>query len=284
MHRDNLVVGCTTKPHDGLFYYSYEYAIALDCPLVIITHPDFEQSDYIDAINEKYTVCKNVVFDEDFFPADETCLLMGRSLLTVPYLNIDKYTDDQLMIMFLLFKCLIVVYSENHPEDYPKAVEYFKSKTYDLCDHEVYPNGVGDHFEKHINFSIYKDPVDDVQFEYLFLGTNKRYYDTVEKTIDKYLDYVDHGILVYDDKYTRRDLNNVYVPVNNLLGKFKTYVYTKDYFDPAPRLIQECKYYGKDIIYARDKNIVDGGSVYYERGIKCTSDGIETIRNIDINI
>ena len=253
---------CTSKPHDGLFYYSYEYSQYLNIPLIIITHPDFVPQDYIDSIEKKYTVVDNIIFDDY---EDGVSIVMGRSIITIPFLNIHKYSDDQNLLMHLLFKNCIVVYSENHPEDYPKAVEYFKSNTYDLCDHEVYPNGVGDHFEKHINFSIYKDPIDDVQFEYLFLGTNQRYYNTVEKTIDK---YADHGILVYDDKYTRRDLNNVYVPVNNLLGKFKTYVYTKDYFDPAPRLIQECKYYDKDIIYARDKNIVDGGSVYYKREIR----------------
>jgi len=260
-----LNIVCTSKPHDGLFYYSYEYSQYLNIPLIIITHPDFVPQDYINSIEKKYTVVGDIIFDDY---EDGVSIVMGRSIITIPFLTITKYSSDQKLLMHLLFKNCIVVYSENHPEDYPKAVEYFKSKTYDLCDHEVYPNGVGDHFEKHINFSIYKDPVDDVQFEYLFLGTNQRYYNTAEKIIKKYLNYVDHGILVYDNEYTSRDLNNVYVPVNNLLGKFKTYVYTKDYFDPAPRLIQECKYYGKDIIYARDKNIVDGGSIYFKREIQ----------------
>ena len=34
---------------------------------------------------------------------------------------------------------------------------------------------------------------------------------------------------------------------------------------PHPRIVQECKYFGKDMIYARDKNLVDGGSVYWNR-------------------
>ena len=61
--------------------------------------------------------------------------------------------------------------------------------------------------------------------------------------------------------------NNIFVPVKNLLGVFDTYVYTKETFDPAPRIIQECKYYGKEIIYHRDKSIVDGGSVYWKRQV-----------------
>jgi len=39
-------------------------------------------------------------------------------------------------------------------------------------------------------------------------------------------------------------------------------------FDPAPRIFQECKYFGKQVIYLRDKSIHDGGSVYWNRDIK----------------
>ena len=52
------------------------------------------------------------------------------------------------------------------------------------------------------------------------------------------------------------------------MSLFETYVYTKETFDPAPRIFQECKYYGKDVIYLRDKTIIDGGSVYWKREIK----------------
>ena len=56
----------------------------------------------------------------------------------------------------------------------------------------VYPNGKGEHFEKTINFEIYKNtsqtPNDSEIMEYLFLGTNDIYYDAVDKCIDKYND------------------------------------------------------------------------------------------------
>ena len=58
---------------------------------------------------------------------------------------------------------------------------------------------------------------------------------------------------------------------------FDTYVYTKETFDPAPRIIQECKYYGKNMVYERDETIVDGGSVYWHRDI--TKPNIEPILN-----
>ena len=62
--------------------------------------------------------------------------------------------------------------------------------------------------------------------------------------------------------------NNLRCPVDNLLGKFKTYVYTKDTFDPAPRLFQEARWLGKEIIYLRNDDVKDGGYWYWKRGIK----------------
>ena len=99
----------------------------------------------------------------------------------------------------------------------------------------------------------------------MFLGTNDKYYATVEEVIDQ---FPDHGILTYDADYVNIKHNNIFVPVDNVMSMFETYVYTKATFDPAPRIFQECKYYGKDVIYLRDKTIVDGGSVYWKRNIK----------------
>ena len=74
--------------------------------------------------------------------------------------------------------------------------------------------------------------------------------------------------MTYNELYVNIENNNIFVPVENLMGLFETYVYTKETFDPAPRIIQECKYFDKKVIYLRDKNIVDGGSVYWKREIK----------------
>ena len=84
----------------------------------------------------------------------------------------------------------------------------------------------------------------------------------VEKVIK---DYPDHGILTYEADYVNMANNNVFVPVDNIMSMFETYVYTKDTFDPAPRIFQECKYYNKDVIYLRDKKMNDGGNVYWDR-------------------
>jgi hypothetical protein len=266
----NIVV--TSKPVDGLFYYSYEYcsylnSIGVDSNVVVICHRKFNKTNYIESIRHKYIHFKNVFFD-DFVPNyKDISLIMGRSMMTLAYQDFKSYSKDQQKSLHRLFSGdIISVYSENHPTTYPLAVNFFSPKRIiDLCDTEVYPNGIGDHFEKRINFEIFKPFTENIQFKYLFLGTNKQYYKSAKKVIDN---FSDHGILTYNDDYIDIKNNNIFVPVENLMSMFKTYVYTKETFDPAPRIIQECKYFNKKIIYSRDKYIVDGGSVYWKRDIK----------------
>lgn len=229
----------------------------------------FSKQDYIQSILKKYVHCENVIFD-DFTPAiGDVTLIMGRSMLTLSWRNYNYYTNPQRMSLKRLFSGkLISVYSENHPTEYPIAVLFYSTRhIVDICDTEVYPMsiGLGAHFEKRINFEIYNSHVDDVQFEYLFLGTNKEYYASAEKVVDR---YPNHGILTVDLGYANPKHNNIPAPVENMMGLFDTYVYTKEIFDPAPRIIQECKQFGKNMIYCRDVSIVDGGSVYWVRGIK----------------
>ena len=266
----NIVV--TSKPVDGLLYYSYEYSsylnsLGIDCNVIIICHRKFSQEDYIRAISNKYIHCQNIIFDNYNPRENDVTVIMGRSMMTLSWQNFNDYTEHQQGVLRSLFSGNVIsVYSENHPTAYPLAVEFYDPiQIMDLCDTEVYPNGVGDHFEKTINFSIYKPHVDDIQFKHLFLGTNEKYYASIEKVIDQ---FPDHGILTYNDNYVNIKNNNILAPVENLMGMFETYVYTKETFDPAPRIFQECKYYGKDVIYLRDKTIVDGGSVYWKRDIK----------------
>ena len=267
----NIVV--TSKPGDGLLHYSYEHCsylneMGIKTNLIILTHPGFKDDDYKSAIRNKYVHCKNIIFNEYNPSAKEITLIMGRSMLTLAYLNRKKYDWHSLLTAQLLFKNrLISVYSENHIKEYPEALDFFKTdKVSDLCDFDVYPNGVGKQFEKIINFSIYKPIEEDIKCKYLFLGTNKRYYQVVQKVLNN---YPDNAILAYKEDYIDEKNNHIFVPANNLLGMFDTYVYTKDYFDPAPRLMQECRYFKKGFIYLRDKSIKDGGYVYWRRKPKC---------------
>ena len=267
----NIVV--TSKPVDGLLYYSYEYCDMLNnagypARVVIICHRKYNQRDYVNSITRKYIHCNRVWFPDTYVPSDDdVTLIMGRSMMTLSWQSFNDYTPmQQLSLRGLFGGNVISVYSENHIEGYPKAVDFYNpEQIVDLCDTDVYPNGVGAHFEKTINFSIHKPYTDNIQFKHLFLGTNPEYYASVEKVID---DYPDHGILTYDEKYVNIKYNNIFVPVENLMSMFETYVYTKETFDPAPRIFQECKYYGKDVIYLRNDPGLDGGTIYWQRDIK----------------
>jgi len=267
-----LNIVCTSKPCDGLFYYSYEYASYLNsqgisAKVIVVCNRKFSPADYIAAIKNKYVHCENIEFDVVTPEKNDVTLIMGRSQMSLAYIDFNQYTATQKDSLKKLFaNSVISVYSENHPNIYPKAVSFFAPKgIYDLCDHEVYPNGIGEHFEKTINFDIHKPITNNIQFQHLFLGTNDKYYATIQQIIHK---YSDHGILTYNEKYIDPKNNNVFVPVDNLLGMFETYVYTKNTFDPAPRIFQECRYFVKDIIYQRDESIKDGGKVYWNRTIK----------------
>ena len=258
---------CTAKPCDGLFYYSYEYTQYLNMSgiktdMIVITHPSFNSQDYINSINQKYTLFKNVIFND--FEDVRTTFIMGRSMLTLPFLNRKSYSQDQLILLHLLFKDkVIAVYSENHKIEYQNALKYFSTKqVIDLCDYDVYPNGKGKHFEKKIFFDIHKPIIENCKFKYLFNGTNKEYYDAAKSLINK---YESHGIIIYDIKNCDSSLNNITVPVKNILGMFNKYVYTKNITDPAPRLIQECKYHDKEIIYEYTNR---GAEVYKNRLIE----------------
>jgi len=266
---------CTSKPGDGLLCYSYEHccylnSIDIKSQVVIITHHKFKKEDYIKSIEEKYINCNNIIFDDYTPMSNDITLIMGRSMMTLPFKDKKDYSYNKLLTMHLLFGSnVIAVYSENQHELWQPALSYFKNKkVYNLCDFEVYPNGEGLQYEKMINFSVYKPIKDNIQFDYLFLGTNDVYYKEVDKQIKDCPNcFKSHGILTYNEKYINKDYNNVFVPVKNLLGLFKSYVYTKTYFDPAPRLIQECKWLGKEVVYLRDKNIKDGGPVYFKRPV-----------------
>ena len=280
----NVNIVCTSKPGDGLLHYSYEHCcflndLGINARLIIVRDPRFTRQTYLNAINECYIKNENVVFDFFTPSSNDITLIMGRSQLTLGYLNKRNYDNDQLLTLHLLFQGnLISVYSENHPKEYPMALDYFlPKKVYDLCDYDVYPDGTGQPFEKIINYSIYKPIKEDIQFKYLFLGTNEIYYKEVEKHIDK---YPNHGIITYNEKYINPKLNNLFVPIKNILGKFETYVYTKPNFDPAPRLFNEFRWLKKEVIYLRDKYKQDGGRVYWNRPVKCLTQSKDKIANL----
>lgn len=268
---------CTSKPCDGLLYYSYEYccylnSIGVAANLIIITNPKFSEENYCESIKQKYINFENITIN-DIVDDNVPVLVMGRSMITMAYIDRYDYNVDQRIILSLLLKNkVIAVYSENHDHEYVDALAYFKPReVVDLCDHNIYPNGVGKSFQKRIYFDIYKPLVEDKKFDYLINGTNDAYYQSAMSVISK---YPSHGILVYDTENKNPKYNHLVVPFDNLLGSFDTYVYTKETVDPAPRIIQECKYFNKNMIF--ESNNV-GAKTYYEREIEIPN--VENILN-----
>ena len=132
----NVNIICTSKPGDGLLHYSYEHCCFLNdlgvkAKLIIIRDHRFSEQSYINALNECYVKYENVVFDFYTPTSNDLTLIMGRSMLTLAYLNKHTYNNDQLLTLHLLFSSnLISVYSENHVREYPIALQYFKPKKF----------------------------------------------------------------------------------------------------------------------------------------------------------
>ena len=95
-----LNIVCTSKPGDGLLFYSYEYCshlneIGIEAKVCVITHRNFISDDYIDAIADKYIHCKNIKFDNIPVGDDDITLILGRSMLTLAHMGWWDYNDLQ---------------------------------------------------------------------------------------------------------------------------------------------------------------------------------------------
>jgi hypothetical protein len=125
----NIVV--TSKPVDGLFYYSYEYCDLLNragirAQIILIRHRKYSHYDYLRAISRKYKVTRHLCFDRYYnFKPDDVTLILGRSMMTLSYQDFNSYgIDEQITLKTAFGGKVISVYSENHPAQYPKAVEF----------------------------------------------------------------------------------------------------------------------------------------------------------------
>ena len=81
----NVNIVCTSKPGDGLLHYSYEYCcflndLGINAKLIIIPNKKHTEQDYIDAINECYIKCENIIFNSYDPRSDDITLIMGRSM------------------------------------------------------------------------------------------------------------------------------------------------------------------------------------------------------------
>ncbi len=126
-----LNIVCTSKPGDGLLFYSYEYCSHLNdkgisTRLCVIPHRDFTSGDYTQALSDKYIHCKNVEFNNIFVGDSDVSMVLGRSMISLAHMTWNDYNDIQRASLKKLFgNKVIVVYSENHPKKYPEALMRF---------------------------------------------------------------------------------------------------------------------------------------------------------------
>lgn len=131
------------------------------------------------------------------------------------------------------------------------------------------------------------------QFEEIFSLFNQR---NLFLTVDERYQY-----LLFRDILQKPNMKNILkkykkkiIPLINCIDNFhqifNTYIYYHlDYWDPFPRLFQECKFYDKKIIYINHQNIQDGS--YYRmqnhkdnHALDTTDTIYQKIQNKKINI
>ena len=140
----NIVV--TSQPVDGLLYYSYEYCsylneMGVDARVVIICHRNFSKVEYAKSIANKYVHFKNVMFDTVDYNEDDVTLILGRSMMTLSWIDYNSYQPEQQESLKKLFGGNVIsVYSENHPTKYPLALEFYNPKKEDVENNSFWKN------------------------------------------------------------------------------------------------------------------------------------------------
>jgi len=277
---------------DGLFYYSYEHFRFLldnniETNLVIFLRFYESKNDCIKLLKSKYinvdlTLEKILFVDnntklskiKEYDLFNKTNIIMGESHLFHAFNIIifqPEYSNTFKLLIKQIYKNkLFIIHNERNIIAAKRALDYLKPKqVIFLSDHSVFPNTkTYIHYSKRIYFDIYINPIENnIQNQYMFNGSNNLYYSNAINTIESNLKYKDFIILVDEHKIDNYINYQKLIPVDDLLGIFDTFVYNQTMFDNAPRIIQECFYYNKNIDYNRNVDFIDGGKIYYELGM-----------------
>lgn len=221
------------------FYYFY----FLKHRDVCILSDDAEQ--YIDVALEKYNFSQEeikIIKSRIYTYPKGLRILNGKNFL---FVDGATYYMHNVMIKgnVYYFRCSWVNFQKN-------STVFQDNRLYDEL-----PNGIN--YVKKILFDKLKKPQGNGNYKLLYLTKNCRRLPEKEfnDVIRKYDD--DRQFLVISDQFENyyRIPEVVYeeVPVDDLFGKFSTYIYTplhyNEMMDCSPRFIPECKYFGKEIIY-----------------------------------
>lgn len=180
-----------------------------------------------------------------------------------------------------------VVVSQEVPYDNPDVVKAFTGRSYvynitmlrDDRVFPVFPRYMNRTYRQTINFDIFKTlsyPVDDRCL--INVCTDHKCYP-VEELVQMMDRHFPKRWLIYTkrkwyDKYKELESDNVSVelaPLDNFMNRFDKMLYLPSLraLDPSPRLLAECFYFGKKVIYYNFGDVKDGG---YWRWKDCLED------------
>lgn len=121
--------------------------------------------------------------------------------------------------------------------------KYFPKKAVILQDHRIYDDLEGTQYIKKVAISIQKKPKPLSENRFLFYLTASRHYDISKIPLEPKLILKENEIL------------------DNFFEQFTTYVYTptEHNFDCSSRLLVECKYYGKNVLFFLEEKDMNKG-------------------------
>ena len=152
-----------------------------------------------------------------------------------------------------------------------------------LQDERVYndqDNKISINYKKKIKFNIFKDikkPLTEAALLYITSNCRKLCDDSIIDIIAQYK-FDKYVILSNDKNYKKRfkpfkNIDFPVMPVKNIFERFNTYIYTptEDNFDCSPRVIAECSFYNKNVLY----HDIDDNYLEIDTGLKYRKYDIE---------
>lgn len=295
----------------GSFYDSFEYFYLFkqkgyDVCLVImsVAQPDVVYF----AITDKYDVDieflkKDIyVYDKsEYMRSIKKIVKIFSNILFAPSMSsvAQMYYYD----IFIPKKKIITIWELPPTHKFIKAFEIKRENVLMLYDNrvfETYKEYPHKEYRRSLDFDIMKPLKKEVRHSCMLnMVTDHKCYpvEDLKNFMDKYI--FDHYTITTKDKWYEKykvlendKVDVLITPVENYMYKFDTLLYLpsvrgmwKDYgdkdMDPSPRLLPECKWFNKKVIYHDFGKLKDGG---YWRWIDCMEDFDSLVMTLDDKI
>lgn len=288
----------------GSFYDSFEYFHALrkrfkTCLIIMLNEPEDE---IFKAIKDKYDVDLDALRKDILVvPKIDTRIMKIRTnVLFSPSMS----AITQMFVRSILIPHRKIIVSQEIPYEHPDFQAVFQTEdkwnVLMLYDDRVfkpvegYKNRI---YRQTINFDIFKSlhyPVDDACL--INVCTDHKCYTRQELanhmrvlfpkkwfvyTKSKWYDY--YKILEHWGHDNNIEVKVELAPIDNFMNRFDKMLYLPSLrqLDPSPRLLAECEYFGKRVIYHDFGKIEDGG--YWRwRDVLENFDGLKMTENDEI--